>query len=83
MDPNKRDFSKLSIVIPVFNEIATLEKIVAAVSAVDIGLDKEIILVDDASTDGTIDILKAEKLSKLTEKGLTCGLDEYFLTRFG
>jgi glycosyltransferase involved in cell wall biosynthesis len=41
---------KLSIVIPVFNELATLREIVARVVAVE--LDKEIILVDDASTDG-------------------------------
>src|SRR5262249_10877215 len=41
---------KLSVVIPVFNELATLREIVARVAAVD--LDKEIILVDDASTDG-------------------------------
>jgi glycosyltransferase involved in cell wall biosynthesis len=41
---------KLSIVIPVFNELATLREIVARVVAVE--LDKEIIFVDDASTDG-------------------------------
>ena len=41
---------KLSVVIPVFNELATLREIVARVAALE--LDKEIILVDDASTDG-------------------------------
>ena len=42
---------KLSVVIPVYNEEATIEQIVARVQAVD--LAKEIILVDDGSTDGT------------------------------
>ena len=47
---------KLSVVIPVFNELATLREIVARVAAVD--LDKEIVLVDDASTDGSRDLLE-------------------------
>ncbi len=46
---------KLSIVIPVYNEIATLREIVQRVVAVD--LDKELVIVDDASTDGGRDIL--------------------------
>lgn len=45
----------LSVVIPVYNERATLETLVSRVEAVPI--DKEIILVDDGSTDGTRDIL--------------------------
>jgi len=43
--------AQLSIVIPVYNERATIEQIIARVLAVD--LDKEIIIVDDGSTDGT------------------------------
>jgi glycosyltransferase involved in cell wall biosynthesis len=58
MDGNVSAFTKLSIVIPVYNEIATLEKIVAAVKAVDLPLTKEIILVDDASRDGTSELIK-------------------------
>jgi glycosyltransferase involved in cell wall biosynthesis len=46
---------KLSVVIPVYNEAQTLIQIVEAVRAVDI--DKEIILVDDCSTDGSWDVL--------------------------
>lgn len=48
---------KLSIVIPVYNEKDTLEEIVRLVKEVT-DIEKEIILVDDASTDGTKDILK-------------------------
>ncbi|NBC10770.1 MAG: glycosyltransferase [Planctomycetes bacterium] len=46
----------LSVVIPVYNEEQTLEEILRQVRAV--GLHKEIILVDDCSTDGTHAILK-------------------------
>jgi glycosyltransferase involved in cell wall biosynthesis len=45
----------LSVVIPVYNERATLEELVRRVQAVPI--DKEIIVVDDGSTDGTREIL--------------------------
>ncbi len=46
----------LSVVIPAYNEIGTIDRILAAVRAVDI--DAEIIVVDDFSTDGTRDRLK-------------------------
>jgi glycosyltransferase involved in cell wall biosynthesis len=49
---------RLSIVIPVYNEAATIERLLEAVSAVDLPwaggtIEKEIICVDDASKDGT------------------------------
>lgn len=47
---------KLSIVIPIYNERETLETLVAKVNAVD--YEKEIILIDDFSTDGTRELLK-------------------------
>jgi glycosyltransferase involved in cell wall biosynthesis len=47
---------KLSIVIPVFNEVQTLREVVRSVMAVEVGLSKEIVLVDDGSSDGTRDI---------------------------
>lgn len=49
---------KLSIVIPVYNEAATISEIVDLVRAVDVGMDKEILLVDDCSRDGTRDVLQ-------------------------
>lgn len=48
----------VSIVIPVYNEKGTLPKLVAAVEQASVnGLQKQIIIVDDFSTDGTRDIL--------------------------
>jgi glycosyltransferase involved in cell wall biosynthesis len=46
---------KLSVVIPVYNEVATIEALISRVHAVDI--PKEIIAVDDGSTDGTRAVL--------------------------
>ena len=48
---------KLSVVIPVYNERATVEELLRRVQAVDI--DKELIVVDDCSTDGTREFLQA------------------------
>ena len=47
---------RLSIIIPVYNERATVEELVSRVVAVDVGMEREIILVDDGSTDGTRDV---------------------------
>jgi glycosyltransferase involved in cell wall biosynthesis len=47
---------KLSVVIPVYNEKDTIRELYESVRAIE--LHKEIILVDDCSTDGTREILK-------------------------
>ncbi len=49
---------KLSIVIPIYNEAEHLEEILRQIEVVDIGMEKELILVDDCSTDGTREILQ-------------------------
>jgi glycosyltransferase involved in cell wall biosynthesis len=48
---------KLSIVIPVYNEKNTIKEIVDLVLAVR-GIEKEIVIVDDGSTDGSVEVLK-------------------------
>jgi len=59
---------KLSIVIPCYNEIATIKEILGEVKRVDLGTTtKEIIIVDDCSKDGTRDLLN--KLAK-TDKSI-------------
>jgi glycosyltransferase involved in cell wall biosynthesis len=59
-------YSKLSIVMPVYNEKDTINEIFKRVRNVDVGLEKEIIMVDDCSKDGTREILK-----ELSNKGLS------------
>ncbi len=63
---------KLSIIMPVYNEIATIAEIIARVLAVDlhiriwadhaneqvVELERELVIVDDGSTDGTRDYLR-------------------------
>lgn len=57
---------KLSIIIPCYNEKATIEKILAEVEEVNLGTTKkEILIVDDGSKDGTREILK--KLSQTNQ----------------
>lgn len=48
---------KLSVLMPVYNEARTIDEILRLVSAVPI--EKEILVVDDGSSDGTRDILSA------------------------
>jgi glycosyltransferase involved in cell wall biosynthesis len=48
---------KLSIVIPIYNEVSTIEETIRQVKASPV-LDKEIILVDDCSTDGTRELIR-------------------------
>jgi glycosyltransferase involved in cell wall biosynthesis len=48
---------KLSVVMPCYNERGTIREIVSRVLAVELPIEKELIIVDDGSTDGTRDIL--------------------------
>ena len=59
----------LSIIIPVFNEANTLEKIIDKIHKVNIH-NKEIILIDDGSTDNTKEIIK-KKIAQKVDKVIT------------
>lgn len=60
---------KISVIIPVYNEINTLEKILEKIEQASLcSLHKEIILVDDGSTDGSRELLKGLE-EKQDEKG--------------
>ena len=56
---------KLTVIIPVYNEIKTIEKLIAKILEID--LTKQIIIVDDGSNDGTDKILQkfSNKIVKL------------------
>ena len=53
---------KLTIIIPVYNEIKTIEKLINKILILNI--KKQIIVVDDGSSDGTELILKKLKKKK-------------------
>jgi glycosyltransferase involved in cell wall biosynthesis len=69
---------KVSLVIPVYNEFPTLKELVRRLVAVE--LDKELVLVDDGSTDGSRDLLvdleKSSLAAWLPEGSVISGRNE-------
>jgi glycosyltransferase involved in cell wall biosynthesis len=59
----------LSVVIPAYNECRTIASVIAEVAAVLPAVGKEIIIVDDGSTDGTRELLKAAVPESLRHTG--------------
>ncbi|HEY8560557.1 MAG TPA: glycosyltransferase family 2 protein [Pyrinomonadaceae bacterium] len=55
-------FTLLSVIIPVYNEKTTISEVIEKVSAVALPIEKEIIVVDDGSTDGTVEILRSNSV---------------------
>jgi glycosyltransferase involved in cell wall biosynthesis len=51
---------QLSILMPVYNEAATVQRAIDAVLAAELPVSTEVIVVDDGSTDGTGEILASE-----------------------
>ena len=56
---------KLSIVIPVYNEEKFILEVLNRIENLDCGLEKEIVIVDDASADNTKNILKSTDKYKI------------------
>ena len=60
-----KDFKKVSIIIPAYNEESTIQELLKKVNAVKLNLEKEIIFVNDGSTDLTLEIAKKAKIKNL------------------
>jgi glycosyltransferase involved in cell wall biosynthesis len=50
-------YRKLSVIVPIYNERNTVAEVVRRMRAVELPVEREILLVDDGSTDGTRDVL--------------------------
>ena len=64
-DPDVPQFRTLSIIIPVYNERKTVMELLQQVARQPISLHKELIIVDDCSTDGTREFLQQADLSNV------------------
>ena len=51
-------YNKISVIIPAFNEKRTLPRIISAVQDAELPLEKEIVIIDVGSSDGTREILE-------------------------
>lgn len=78
-------YKKISIVVPIYNEEKTLEKIIAAVENADVlGLEKEIVLVNDCSRDKSAELLeKYEEKHKVHHHRRNLGKGAALKTGFG
>jgi glycosyltransferase involved in cell wall biosynthesis len=56
-------YKLLSVIIPVYNEKTTISEVIEKVSTVELAIEKEIIVVDDGSTDGTVEILQSSNVN--------------------
>jgi glycosyltransferase involved in cell wall biosynthesis len=52
-------YKKISLIIPVYNEEAHLKAFVSLIDEVDLGLEKELVFIDDKSTDSSLAILES------------------------
>ena len=64
---------KLSIIVPVYNEAQTIQQVLDRVDEIDLGgIEKEVIVVDDGSTDGSAAIIAERMRRGATSGWRTC-----------
>src|SRR5215204_4292601 len=62
----------LSIIVPVYNEVRTVRAVLDRLVSIDLPLPREILVVDDGSTDGTGDLLGAAERDGLPVTVIRC-----------
>jgi len=77
---------KLSILMPIYNEIATIEAVLNLVGSALDGVEKELVLVDDGSKDGTRDVLErlfgpATRESEIVAQGTAIAKERPFKSK--
>ena len=71
--PRPRDTPELlSIIVPVYNEVRTVRAVLDRLVSIDLPLAREILVVDDGSTDGTGDLLSAAEREGLPVTVIRC-----------
>lgn len=65
----------LSVIIPVYNEQSTVIEVIEKVAAIELPLEREIIVVDDGSNDGTAELLAnhEKRITKLYSSPVNIG----------
>lgn len=70
----------LSVIIPVFNEESTIVDIIESINSIKLDIEKEIIVVDDGSTDDTADLVKDIEYINLIKHSKNAGKAEALRT---
>ncbi len=73
---------KVSVVVPVYNEKETIRQVLSRVREALRGGDAEIVVVDDGSTDGTLEVLRSLEGIRLIEHGTNQGKGAALRTAF-